>query len=173
MKFINIIKVLYFKLISANKVAKILGVKYGKNCSFGTKKFDSEPYLITVGDNFRTSSDVTFITHDGSVHVLRNIYDTYKEIDLFGPIDIGNNVFIGLGATILPNTRIGNNVIVGAGSLVRGTLKDNSVYAGVPIRFICSIEEYEAKHKEQFVHSKYMEPDAKEKYIRDLYSERF
>ena len=58
-----------------------------------------------------------------------------------------NNVFIGAGTRILYNTRIGSNVIIGADSLVNKDIPDNSVYAGVPARFICSFEEYAKKAK--------------------------
>lgn len=34
------------------------------------------------------------------------------------PITIGNNVWIGAGAIILPGVTIGNNVVIGAGSVV-------------------------------------------------------
>ncbi|MNR38520.1 Galactoside O-acetyltransferase [compost metagenome] len=65
----------------------------------------------------------------------------------FGPIKIGDNVFIGYGVTILPNSNIGSNVIVGACSLVKGELKSNSVYAGIPAKYICSIDDYLNKIK--------------------------
>lgn len=64
-----------------------------------------------------------------------------------------NNVFIGSGTRILYNTRIGNNVIIGSDSLVNKDLPDNSVYAGVPARYICSFNEYvekSRKYSEQF-----------------------
>jgi len=113
----KIFEAIYYKIISANKVAKIVGVNFGSNCRFGSKSFGSEPYLIYIGDNFRTSSGVKFITHDGSVHVLRNLYKELRDIDLFKKIEIHNNVFIGLDCIILPGTKIGDNVIVGAGVL--------------------------------------------------------
>lgn len=56
-----------------------------------------------------------------------------------------NNVFIGAGTRILYNTRIGNNVIIGADRLVNKDIPDNSVYAGVPARFICTFDEYVKK----------------------------
>ena len=58
-----------------------------------------------------------------------------------------NNVFVGSGTRILNNVRIGNNVIIGSYSLVNKDIPDNSVYAGIPARYICSFEEYEEKHR--------------------------
>lgn len=47
---------------------------------------------------------------------------------------IGNNVLIGMNATILHDTEIGNNCIIGAGCVVPHgiTIPDNSFMAGVP-----------------------------------------
>ena len=53
-----------------------------------------------------------------------------------------------MGVTILPNVTIGPNSIVGAGSLVTKDVQPNSVYAGVPAKFICTMDEYKTKCKE-------------------------
>jgi len=151
------------------KLANILGVSYGKNCHFMTKEWDSEPYLISMGDNVQTSSNVTFVTHDGSMRVVRNLYPKFKNSDLFGKITIGNNVFIGINATILPNTTIGNNVIVGASSLVKGSLASNGVYAGIPAKYICSIDEYVEKNKHNYDDTKHMNPEEKKIYLFNKY----
>lgn len=54
---------IYF--ISPVKYAKWLGVKIGNNCFISTKKWSSEPYLITIGDNVQVTQDVFFHTHGG------------------------------------------------------------------------------------------------------------
>ena len=163
------LELLYFQLISANKVAQIKGVQFGKNCKFRTKHFGSEPYLIKIGDNVSTARNVTFITHDGAVQVIRSLYKEYEQIDLIDQIIIQNNVFIGSGTTLLPGTHIEDNVIVGAGSVVRGRLKGNSVYAGVPVKYICSIDEYLNKNIDKFIDTKFLSKDKK----RELLKEKF
>lgn len=126
-----------------------VGADIGENCSFIGKNisFSSEPYLIHIGNHVRVSFDVAFITHDGGAHVLR---EKYPNAALYGEIIVGNNVFIGARSIILPNVRIGNNCIIAAGSIVTRSVLDGSVVAGVPARRICSIEEYERKHKNEF-----------------------
>lgn len=172
MNFLNrLIKTFYYMFISANKVAKIEGVKFGKNCFFRTKQFGSEPYLIEVGDNFKTAGNVQFVTHDGGVHVLRNLYPEFKEIDSFGRIIIGNNVFIGYGTVILPGTIIGNNIIIGAGSIVRGKILNNAIYAGVPAKYICTIDEYKNKNMKRFVETKNLSTNEKKDFIINLLKE--
>jgi acetyltransferase-like isoleucine patch superfamily enzyme len=37
---------------------------------------------------------------------------------------------------------MGDNCILGAGSVLNSSMPDNSVYAGVPAKFICTIDEY-------------------------------
>ena len=164
-RLLTILRLIYLKFISPNKVANISGVKFGKNCCFNTKSFGSEPFLIEIGDNFYTSKGVDFVTHDGSVNVLRQLYPKLKEADLFGQIQIGNNVFIGINVTILPNTLIGDNVIVGAASLVKGELQSNSVYAGIPAKYICSIEDYLEKNKKHFDFTKNLSKEEKKDFL--------
>lgn len=119
-----------------------LGVKIGKNSRFTGKdvSFGSEPYLIEIGDDVTITQKVVFHTHDGGVGVLRK---KFPGINVFGKIKVGNNVFIGSNTIILPGVTIGNNVVIGAGSVVTKNVASNSVVAGVPAKFIKSIEEYE------------------------------
>jgi len=53
----------------------------------------------------------------------------------FGPITIGNNVWIP-GATILPNVSIGDNVVIGVGSLVSKNVPSGCLAAGAPCKVI-------------------------------------
>lgn len=45
---------------------------------------------------------------------------------------IGNNVYIGTGATILAPVSIGDNTIIGAGAVVTQDVPANDIYGGVP-----------------------------------------
>ena len=49
-------------------------------------------------------------------------------------VTIGDNVFVGWGATILPGTTIGENTIIGAGAVVSGNIEADFVYAGNPAK---------------------------------------
>ncbi len=160
---------IHHRIISKNRLAKIVGVNFGNNCNFNTRGWGSEPYLISMGNNVRTASGVNFITHDGSVGVIRKKYPGYKNVDIFGEITIGNNVFIGMNATILPNTKIGNNVIIGACSLVKGELKDNSVYAGIPAKYICSLDEFHNKNIDKYDYTGDYPPKEKKAYLLKKY----
>lgn len=103
---------------------------------------------IFLGNNVRCGSRVYFITHDVIHDMLNhrqgNNFD-FKEY--VGEIHVGDNVFIGSNTTILGGANIGSNVIIGAGALVNRDIPSNSVYGGVPAKFICSFEEFVEKRK--------------------------
>lgn len=134
---------------SLSSYYRYLGANIGENCSFIGRNISlsSEPYLITIGNNVRVSYDVCFITHDGGTYVLRK---EEPEICIYGPIIIGDNVFIGARSIILPNVKIGSNVIIAAGAVVTKNIPDNEVWGGVPAKKICTIAEYRTKNNKKF-----------------------
>lgn len=117
------------------------GMHIGKDCAlYSSGGFDHlYPQLISIGDRVTISTNVTILAHDASTNVVGCATK-------LGRVTIGNNVFIGTGTIILCNTHIGSNVVIGAGSLVTRDLPDDGVYAGVPARWVCSIEEYREKN---------------------------
>ncbi|MCI9631689.1 MAG: sugar O-acetyltransferase [Ruminococcus sp.] len=52
------------------------------------------------------------------------------------PVTIGDNVWIGGGAIIMPGVTIGDNVVIGAGSVVTKDIPDNTIAYGNPCRVI-------------------------------------
>lgn len=84
---------------------------------------------ISIGNNVRIGSGVGLISasHDN------NDYDKHKTTP---PIEIGNNVWIGMNSIILPGIRIGDNVVIGAGSVVAKDIPSNSVAVGNPCKVI-------------------------------------
>ena len=117
------------------------GLRIGKNFrNHPDHPFDALlPWLITVGDNVCISSNVKILAHDTSTEY-RNGHTR------IGIVEIGDNVYIGYGVTILCNVRIGSNVVIGAGSVVTKDIPEGTVYAGNPAHYICTIEEFEKKH---------------------------
>jgi maltose O-acetyltransferase len=137
-----------------------LGAEIGENFiifSPRLTRIDSQnAYMLKIGNNVSLTGPVTILTHDYS-------WKVFKDMDgrILGnqqPVIIGDNVFVGWGATILAGTVIEDNVIIGAGSVVSGYCKANSVYAGVPAKRIMSIEELiEKREKRQLVEAKQMQ----------------
>jgi serine acetyltransferase len=52
------------------------------------------------------------------------------------PVEIGSGSWLGVGATVLPGSRLGRNVVVAAGAVVRGEVPDHTVVAGAPARIV-------------------------------------
>lgn len=149
--FFGLFKKCYLYLlsfVSYEKYARKIGVKIGKKCKLlGRPSFSSEPYLITLGDHVCIAGKGTqFITHEGAHWVLQGMDpEKYKYTFGYGRITVGNNVYIGSRCTILRGVTIGDNVIVGACSLVNKDLIQSGVYAGVPAKRICSVEDWAEK----------------------------
>lgn len=92
------------------------------------------PSLLIIGNDV-TITGATLLTHDASTK-------TALGYTKFGNIIIGNNVFIGIGAIILPNTTIGDDVVIGAGCVVAKNIPSNSIVVGNPGKVICTYKEY-------------------------------
>ncbi|HUQ86857.1 MAG TPA: acyltransferase [Vicinamibacterales bacterium] len=57
-------------------------------------------------------------------------------IPVDAPIQIGDDVWIGAGAVILPGVSVGDGAVVAAGAVVSDTVPPHCVVAGVPARVI-------------------------------------
>lgn len=130
-----------FKKLYPIKYARHIGVRVGDNCRLINVSFSSEPYLITLG-NHVSATATRFETHDGGVWAIR--HDAPK-IDIVKPIKVGNNVFIGYGAVLLPGVTVGNNVVIGAYAVVSKDIPDNSIAVGIPAKVIKSLTDYQEK----------------------------
>lgn len=104
--------------------------------------FGTEPHLISFGENVHVASNVSFINHDITCMMFRNMDKEHKYKLRQGEINIGDNVFIGSNSTILYDVTIGNNVIIGAGSLVNKDIPSGTVAAGVPAKVVGNFEDY-------------------------------
>lgn len=113
-------------------------------CHFDINRAD----YIKIGNNCCLSY-VSILAHDYSWYTLLR---SKSEIlpDPGGMVIIGNNCFIGYQALILKDTIIGDNVIIGARSVVKGNIPPNTVWAGVPAKQLCTLDEFfERKYKKR------------------------
>ncbi len=62
------------------------------------------------------------------------------------PVRIGNNVWIGAGAIILPGVTVGENSVIGAGSVVTKDIPANVVAVGNPCRVLRQIGAYDREY---------------------------
>lgn len=155
----------FFGRVDNEAFVRRLGVSFGKDCRFVSvtkATFGGEPYLVQLGDHVEIAANVRFLPHDGGVWVFRKEFPKW---DVFSPIVVGNNVFIGYGATILPGARIGNDCVIGAGSVVVGEIPSGSVAAGVPAKRLKSIDEYRTGLKGKILETKGLSREKKRAFL--------
>ncbi len=117
------------------------GVTIGSNCSINTNYIDDgHGFMISIGNNVTIAVNAVILAHDASTKPFLG----YSKV---GRVEIGNDVFIGGNAIVLPNVKIGNNVIIGAGTVVNKDIPSNSVAVGNPVRIIGSVDNYIEKNK--------------------------
>lgn len=167
----NWIRFIYHYLLKNNiKCAKKIGVRIGNDCRIlddPCSVFGSEPWLVSIGNHVEITNGVRFITHDGALWCVRYINSDLKNIDIFKPITVGNNVMIGMNSIILPGISIGNNVIIGANSVITKSIPDNVVVAGVPCKTISTFDSYVKKiiNSSEYVFTKNMTQVQKHSYL--------
>lgn len=120
------------------------GVRIGEGCRIYTSAFSTEPWLVRIGDRVGIAGGVKFLTHDGSAHLIRQDRPMAQK---FGTITVGNDVFIGESAIILPGTAIGDGCIVGPGAVVRGEVPPHSIVYGNPAQIVGRASLYLARLK--------------------------
>ena len=114
----------------------------GKNIRIGNNAFINYNVSImdrgevTIGDNVLLAPNVVITT---SNHPL-DLKMRRESLGYADHITIGNDVWIGAGAVILPGVTLGNNVVVAAGAVVTKDIPDNSLAAGVPARNIRDLD---------------------------------
>ena len=102
----------------------------------------SHCWHITIGDNVTLAPRVHILAHDASAKVFLG----YTRVE---NTRIGNNVFIGAGAIVLPGVTIGNNVVIGAGSVVSQDIPEDSVAVGNPARVVKALSTYLEENKQR------------------------
>lgn len=135
------------------KVIDKVYLKEDKNVLIGFKSYDNDAVVyrwtdeqISIGKYCSISYDVKFVVDDGKHQY--NTISSYpfksNQISEKRGIEIGNDVWIGLGCTILYGVKIGDGVTIAAGSVVTKDVEPYTVVGGVPAKLIkekCSRDE--------------------------------
>ena len=93
---------------------------------------------IVLGHNVRIGPGVGLISANHDL-------DDYDRWPICSPLTIGDNVWIGMNAVVMPGVTIGSNVAVGANSVVTKDIPSNSIAVGNPCQVIRRKDPYKGK----------------------------
>jgi maltose O-acetyltransferase len=112
-------------------------LRLGARCfaNFGLVALDVA--AITIGDDVQIGPNVQLLTptHPLEPGPRRAKWEAAQ------PITIGDNVWLGGGAIVLPGVTIGTNTVVGAGAVVTRDLPADAVAVGNPARVVRTLAE--------------------------------
>lgn len=111
---------------------------YGKHIRVG-KRFFANFGLTVLDEAYVTIGDDCFIGPNVGIYTACHDVDPGKRNsrdEWARPVNIGDNCWIGGGATILPGVSIGSGCTIGAGSVVVHDIPDNSVAVGNPAKVV-------------------------------------
>ena len=105
-------------------------VKIGKGVGIfeNTVINPSEP--VEIGDYCGIGADVMIWTHGAWLDITQGFPAE------FGPVKIGDNVWLPARSIVLPNVTIGNNVVIGINSIINRSLPDGCFAVGSPCKVI-------------------------------------
>ena len=110
-------------------------VVMGRHCAFGQFSIISAKNKdVIIGDFVRIGPHVNIVAHNRRFD-RRDIRIVDQGITEKG-ITIGNDVWIGAGATILDGVNVGDGAVIAAGAVVTKDVPAYSIVGGVPARNI-------------------------------------
>ena len=114
-------------------------VKIAPNVSLNNTLFNTSSGDITVMDDVCFGHNVCLLTGTHDIRKKgRKRISTYPKTG--HDIIIHRGVWLASNVTVLGPCEIGENAVIAAGSLVLADVKPNSLYAGIPAKFIKEIE---------------------------------
>ena len=117
-------------------------VHFGKNVYANFNLTLVDDTHIYVGDGVMFGPNVTVCTGTHPVHPELRARQAQYNL----PVHIGDNVWVGAGAVILPGVTIGEGSVIGAGAVVTRDIPANVVAAGVPCRVLRPITEQDRQY---------------------------
>ena len=105
-----------------------------RSVSMGNRVSIVEFVHIWGGGRVWIGNDVMIASHCTITSQTHNVDPSTRREDIFKQVVIGDNVWIGSGATILPGVSIGKNSVIAAGSVVTRDVPSNILVKGVPAK---------------------------------------
>ena len=105
------------------------GITIGQDTIVGNNCFLDGRAPLTIGNHVGIATDVMIYNDEHDI----NSPDYGNS---FGPVSIGDYVFIGPRAIILPNVTIGKGAVIAAGAVVTKDIPEYEIWGGVPAKKI-------------------------------------
>lgn len=102
----------------------------GEGCYINHNVTILDSYEVVIGNNVFIAPNVVIsaVTHPNNYSERRSL--------LIKKVIIEDDVWIGANSVILPGAHIHKGAVIGANSLVKGEVKSNCIYGGVPSKLI-------------------------------------
>ncbi len=149
----EILKKLFAEIGNNCYIEPPLRANWGKHTHLGDNVYANfnltlvDDTHIYIGDHVMFGPNVTIST---AAHPIDPEFRK-KPVQFNIPVRIGNNVWIGSNAVVLPGVIIGDNTVIGAGSIVTKDIPANVVAVGNPCRVLRTIN----PHDKEFYYKDY------------------
>ncbi len=117
---------------------RLRGVNVGKGSKISRTAYieDSEPSLVTIGENVWITAGVMILCHQRDLKHYK-IGQAVMDCPLkTAPVNIGDGAHIGIGAILMPGVSIGKGAVIGAGAVVTKDIPNHSIAVGSPAKVI-------------------------------------
>ena len=117
-------------------------IYFGNNCEVNMNCTFLDDNKIIIGNNALIAPNVQIYTAFHPANAAERFGELKNEGSFefcktqTAPVVIGDNVWIGGGAIIMPHVTIGDNVVIGAGSIVTKDIPSNVIALGNPCKVI-------------------------------------
>ncbi len=117
-------------------------IYFGDHCEVNMNCTFLDANKITIGDNALIAPNVQIYTAFHPANAAERFGKLSEDASFMfcktqtAPVTIGNNVWIGGGAIIMPGVTIGDNVVIGAGSIVTKDIPSHKIAYGNPCNVV-------------------------------------
>ena len=105
-------------------------VYIGDNVGIFEKTIINSSDEVYIGNNVGIGGEVAIWTHGAWLDVMQGFPAD------FGPVHIGDNVWLPARSIVLPNVKIGENTVIGIGSIINRNIPKGCFAAGSPCKVI-------------------------------------